>query len=86
VVKYFAANPARVETRLATSDSKLSEACRAKLASPIPGDRESRSYAGVIVDNGALQALEGAIELLRNSQTARKEGRARWKPPPSRVA
>ena len=67
--------------------AKLSEACRAKLASPIPGDPESRSFADVIADKLALQALKGDIraaqEISRPSRRkAEPDGssrRAEWR-------
>jgi Family of unknown function (DUF5681) len=54
--------------------AKLSEACRAKLASPVPGDAKGRTYAEAITDMLAQRALKGdirAVEELAN----RAEGR-----------
>jgi uncharacterized protein DUF5681 len=63
--------------------AKLSEACRAKLASPIPGDPESRTYAEAIADKLAQLALKGDIRAAQELAD-RAEGRARWLiPPPS---
>jgi hypothetical protein len=60
--------------------AKLSEACRAKLASPIPGDPESRSYAEAIADKLALQALKGDIRAAQELAD-RAEGRPSQAPP-----
>jgi len=54
--------------------AKLSEACRAKLASPIPGDPESRSFAEAIADKLAQQALKGDIRAAQELAD-RAEGR-----------
>src|SRR5262249_19475245 len=53
---------------------KLSEACRANLATPVPGDAKGRTYAEAITDMLAQRALKGdirAVEELAN----RAEGR-----------
>jgi hypothetical protein len=62
--------------------AKLSEACRAKLASPIPGDPESRSFADVIADKLALQALKGDIRAAQELAD-RAEGRPSQMAPPA---
>jgi len=54
--------------------AKLSEACRAKLESPIPGDAESRSYAEAIADKLAQLALKGDIRAAQELAD-RAEGR-----------
>jgi len=54
--------------------AKLSEACRAKLASPIAGDPESRSYAEAIADRLAQLALKGDIRAAQELAD-RAEGR-----------
>jgi len=54
--------------------AKLSEACRAKLASVVPGDATGRTYAEAIADTLAQRAVKGdlrAVEELAN----RAEGR-----------
>jgi hypothetical protein len=60
--------------------AKLSEACRAKLASLMPGDPESRSYAEAIADKLALQALKGDIRAAQELAD-RAEGRPSQAPP-----
>jgi len=62
--------------------AKLSEACRAKLASPIPGDPESRSYAEAIADKLALLALRGDIRAAQELAD-RAEGRPSQMAPPA---
>jgi hypothetical protein len=62
--------------------AKLSEACRAKLASPIPGDPEGRSFADVIADKFALQALKGDIRAAQELAD-RAEGRPSQMAPPA---
>jgi uncharacterized protein DUF5681 len=62
--------------------AKLSEACRAKLASPIPGDPESRTYAEAIADKLALQALKGDIRAAQELAD-RAEGRPSQMAPPA---
>ena len=62
--------------------AKLSEACRAKLASPIPGDPENRSYAEAIADKLALQALKGDIRAAQELAD-RAEGRPSQMAPPA---
>jgi hypothetical protein len=54
--------------------AKLSEACRAKLASPIPGDTESRSYAEAIADKLAQLASRRDIRAAQELAD-RAEGR-----------
>jgi Family of unknown function (DUF5681) len=62
--------------------AKLSEACRAKLASPIPGDPESRSYAEAIADKLALLALRGDIRAAQELAD-RAEGSTSHMAPPA---
>jgi len=62
--------------------AKLSEACRAKLASPVPGDPEIRSFADVITDKLALQALKGDIRAAQELAD-RAEGRPSQMAPPA---
>jgi hypothetical protein len=62
--------------------AKLSEACRAKLASPIPGDPESRSYAEAIADKLAQLALKGDIRAAQELAD-RAEGRPSHMAPPA---
>ena len=65
--------------------AKLSEACRAKLASPIPGDPESRSYAEAIADKLALLALRGDIRAAQELAD-RAEGRPSQMAPPTELS
>ena len=65
--------------------AKLSEACRAKLASPIPGDPEGRSFADVIADKFALQALKGDIRAAQELAD-RAEGRPSQMAPPTELS
>jgi len=62
--------------------AKLSEACRAKLASLIPGDSESRSYAEAIADRLAQLALKGDIRAAQELAD-RAEGRPSQMAPPT---
>jgi len=62
--------------------AKLSEACRAKLASLMPGDPESRSYAEAIADKLAQQALKGDIRAAQELAD-RAEGRPSQMAPPT---
>jgi hypothetical protein len=62
--------------------AKLSEACRAKLASSIPGDPESRSYAEAIADKLAQLALKGDIRAAQELAD-RAEGRPSQMVPPA---
>jgi len=54
--------------------AKLSEACRAKLASTIPGDSTGRTYAKAIADELARRALKGDIRAAEELAN-RAEGR-----------
>ena len=65
--------------------AKRSEACRAKLASPIPGDPESRSYAEAIADKLALKALKGDIRAAQELAD-RAEGRPSQMVPPTELS
>ena len=62
--------------------AKLSEACRAKLASPMPGDPENRSFAEAIADKLAQQALKGDIRAAQELAD-RAEGRPSQMAPPA---
>src|SRR5262249_6835801 len=62
--------------------AKLSEACRAKLASAIPGDPESRSYAEAIADKLAQLALKGDIRAAQELAD-RAQGRPSQMAPPT---
>ena len=54
--------------------AKLSEACRAKLASIIPGDARGRTHAEAIADELARRALKGDIRAAQELAD-RAEGR-----------
>jgi len=54
--------------------AKLSEACRAKLASVVPGDAPGRTFAEAIADELARRALKGDIRAAQELAD-RAEGR-----------
>jgi hypothetical protein len=62
--------------------AKLSEACRAKLASLIPGDLEGRTYAEGIADKLVQLALKGDIRAAQELAD-RGEGRPSQMAPPA---
>jgi len=62
--------------------ARLSEACRVKRVSPIPGDPESRSFAEAIADKLAQQALKGDIRAAQELAD-RGEGRPSQMAPPA---
>jgi len=62
--------------------ARLSEACRVKRVSPIPGDPESRSFAEAIADKLAQQALKGDIRAAQELAD-RAEGRPSQMAPPT---
>jgi len=62
--------------------AKLSEASRAKLAAPVPGDPEGRTFAEAIVDSLARSALKGDIRAAQELAD-RAEGRPSQMSPPA---
>jgi hypothetical protein len=74
--------PERKPGRTASDSKTLGGVSRAKLASPIPGDPENRSYAEAIADKLALLALRGDIRAAQELAD-RAEGRPSQMAPPA---